>query len=116
MRWVNRDTFRLARFLCTTPFCADRMMMGSATFKASAALVRSPDEIASSTFPTMVRSWVRRALLIAVLRAMTRVAFWAEGVFAILLSCPPDHDRRGQTPQNRSAISKKQWRRKRRHL
>jgi hypothetical protein len=46
----------------------------------------------------MVRMRVRRALLISVRRAMTRVAFWAELVLAILIlsaeaARPPDRVR-----------------------
>src|SRR3982074_3671696 len=82
-RSVRRETFRLAAFLCTTRFWAERMMTGSAAFKAAIALSRSPAAIASSTLPTNVRRRDRRALLTAVRRAMTRVAFLAELVLAM---------------------------------
>jgi hypothetical protein len=62
------------------------MMTGSASLSAAVALARSPDAIASSTLPKVLRKRERRDLLIAVRRAMTRVAFLAELVFAIVLS------------------------------
>src|SRR5437588_2802752 len=65
------------------PFCADRMMAGSASFSAAVALPRSPAAIASSTLRTKLRNWERRALLIAVRRAILRVALRAELVLAI---------------------------------
>jgi hypothetical protein len=82
-RLVSRDTLRLAAFGWITPFCEARMITGSASFNAAAALLRSPEAKASSTLPKVVRRRERRDLLIAVRRAMTRVAFLAELVFAM---------------------------------
>src|SRR5262249_22533042 len=86
MRCASRDTFRLALFLCTTPLCAARMMTGSAALNAAKAALRSPLLIASSTLRTEFRSTERRALLISVRRAITRVALRADLVLAINLS------------------------------
>ena len=86
MRCASRDTFRLALFLCTTPRCAARMMTGSAALNAAKAALRSPLLIASSTLRTEFRSTERRALLISVRRAITRVALRADLVLAINLS------------------------------
>jgi hypothetical protein len=74
-RLVRRDTFRLAAFGCSTPFCDERMITGSASLSAAAALALSPVANASSTLPRVVRRRERRDLLISVRRAMTRVAF-----------------------------------------
>ena len=86
MRCASRDTFRLALFLCTTPRCAARMMTGSAALNAATAAWRSPLLIASSTLRIEFRSTERRALLISVRRAITRVALRADLVLAINLS------------------------------
>src|SRR5688572_27552822 len=83
-RSVRRDTLRRAALRSNTPFCEARMMIGSASLRAAAALVWSPEAIASSTLPIEVRSCERRALLISVRFAMTRVALRAELVFAML--------------------------------
>ena len=77
------DTLRLAAFLWITPFCAARMIVGSASLSAATALARSPDAIASSIFTTAVRRCERRDLLTAVRRAIWRVAFWADDVLAM---------------------------------
>jgi hypothetical protein len=37
IRWTSRETLRLAVFLCITPFCADFMICGSASFMAASA-------------------------------------------------------------------------------
>src|SRR5690349_16325844 len=62
------------------------MMTGSASLSAAAALALSPVANASSTLPRVLRRRERRDLLISVRRAMTRVAFLAELVFAMLVS------------------------------
>ena len=90
MRWVKRETLRLALFLCTTFRCAARMITGSASFIAAIAALRSPLAIASSTFRTELRSEVRRALLISVRRAIFRVALRAVDVLAITISLTID--------------------------
>ena len=41
-RAVRRETLRLAAFLCTTPFCTERMITGSASLRAATAVARSP--------------------------------------------------------------------------
>jgi hypothetical protein len=81
----SRETLRLAAFLCTTPYCAERMSAGSAACKAANALFWSPEAIASSTLRTIVRMRERRALLISVRRAILRAAFFAEEVLAIVV-------------------------------
>src|SRR5437667_1170468 len=63
--------------------CAARISSGSACAIAFNAAVRSPLLIAASTTRTAPRIWVRRDLLIAVRRAILRVAFLAEVVLAI---------------------------------
>src|SRR5580704_1597896 len=83
MRWVKRETLRLALFLATTPFWAARMISGSAARSAASAAVLSPAVIASSTVRTKPRMRDRRALLITVRRAILRVAFLADDVLAI---------------------------------
>src|ERR1700683_1227068 len=65
------------------PCCPARMMAGSASAMAAAAAVRSPDDIASSTLRTALRTRVRRDLLITGRRAVWRVAFLADLVLAI---------------------------------
>src|SRR5258708_35596677 len=60
------------------------MSSGSARVIAFSAASRSPLLIASSTIRTAPRIWVRRDLLIAVRRAILRVAFLAEVVLAIV--------------------------------
>src|SRR5215218_3800590 len=62
------------------------MSAGSASLSAAVALLRSPEAIASSALTKVVRSRERRDLLTSVRRAMTRVAFLAELVFAMLFS------------------------------
>jgi len=62
------------------------MITGSAALNAARAALRSPLWIASSTLRTEFRSTERRALLISVRRAITRVAFRADFVLAINLS------------------------------
>src|SRR5436190_9072663 len=59
------------------------MIWGPATFRAAAAAALSPEAIASSTLRTEVRMRERRAMLISVRRAITRVALRAEEVLAI---------------------------------
>src|SRR6478736_9631982 len=74
-----------------TPFCAARMISGSAALSAASAAALSPEAIASSTLRTEVRMRERRAVLISVRRAITRVALRAEDVLAIdfLVRCKP---------------------------
>jgi hypothetical protein len=59
------------------------MISGAAAFSAAAAAGLSPEAIASSTLRTEVRMRERRAMLISVRRAITRVALRAEEVLAI---------------------------------
>src|SRR4029450_1690733 len=68
------------------PFCAARMMAGSAALSAANAALRSPLWIASSTFRTEFRSSERRVLFTSVRRAMTRVALRADFVLGINFS------------------------------
>ena len=82
-RWDRRETLRLAALGCTMPFCAERMITGSASFKAASAWARSPLAIASSTLRTKPRIFERRPLLISVRRAILRVALRAELVLAM---------------------------------
>lgn len=82
-RLARRETLRLPRFLWTTPFDTARMVSDSAARRASAAALPSPDAIASSTVRQEDRMRERRALLTAVRRAITRVAFFADFVFAM---------------------------------
>src|SRR6476646_4510296 len=63
-RWFSRETLRLAALACTTPFCAERMITGSASLSAARARLRSPVAIASSTLRTKLRNFERRLLLI----------------------------------------------------
>ena len=84
---VRREILRLALLRWITPFWAARTSSGSACFNATSADPRSPEAIASSTLRTAVRIRVRRDLLIWVRRAILRVAFLAEVVLAIVLSC-----------------------------
>src|SRR3954462_3860266 len=65
------------------PFCAERMITGSASFRAASAWARSPLAIASSTLRTKPRIFERRPLLISVRRAILRVALRAELVLAM---------------------------------
>src|SRR5262249_56142110 len=80
---ASRDTLRFAALRWITPFCAARMISGSAAFNAAAAAALSPEAIASSTLRTEVRIRERRAVLMSVRRAITRVALRAEDVLAI---------------------------------
>src|SRR5262249_5171555 len=76
------------------PFCAERMITGSASRKAASAFPRSPAAMASSTLRTQLRIFERRALLIAVRRAILRAALRAETVLAMLYylgSCDLKH-------------------------
>jgi hypothetical protein len=82
-RCVSREIFRALRFLCTTPLVAARAVSDSASRNAILAASASPAASASSTLRQKVRIRDRRALLIAVRRAMTRMAFFAEAVFAM---------------------------------
>src|SRR5262249_46128815 len=66
-----------------TPFCAARMISGSASFRAASARLRSPAAIASSILPTALRRRERRDLLISVRRAIWRVALRADDVLAM---------------------------------
>src|SRR3974390_695213 len=59
------------------------MITGSAAFSAAVAALRSPLAIASSPLRTAVRSPEGRVLLIAVRRAILRVALRADVVLAI---------------------------------
>src|ERR1700674_1215354 len=86
IRWVSRDTFRLADFLWMIPVRAARMSAGSAATRAAWAAALLPLEIASSTLRNDERMRVRRALLTSVRRAILRVAFLADLVLAI--GCP----------------------------
>jgi hypothetical protein len=79
----RREIFRDAEFLWITPCCAARMISGSAWLRASRAFLPLPAVIASSTARSELRIRVSRILLIAVRRAILRVAFLAEAVFAI---------------------------------
>jgi hypothetical protein len=65
------------------PFCAPRMSSGSAALRAASAAALSPALSASSTLRTDVRTRLVRSLLMTARRAATRVAFFAELVFAI---------------------------------
>jgi hypothetical protein len=82
-RFVRRAMRRDAVFLCTMPFWAARMTIGSALASAVLAAAPSPDVSASSTFRRKVRIWLRRERFTAVRRAIFRTAFFAEAVFAI---------------------------------
>src|SRR5262245_6720113 len=81
--WARRDTLRLAVLECSTPFCAERMITGSASRNAASAVLRSPLAIASSTLRTKLRISERRPLLISVRRAILRAALRAEGVLGM---------------------------------
>src|SRR5262249_47458873 len=81
--WARRDTLRLAVLECNTPFCAERMITGSASCRAASALPRSPLAIASSTLRTKVRISERRLWLISVRRTILRAALRAEGVLGM---------------------------------
>src|SRR6188474_3411550 len=81
---ARRETLRFAALRWTTPFCAARMISGSADFSAASAAALSPAAIASSTLRTEVRMRERRAVLTAVRRAITRAALRAEEVLAIV--------------------------------
>src|SRR5690348_9146671 len=59
------------------------MISGSAAFSAASAADLSPEAIASSTLRTEERMRERRAVLMSVRRAITRVALRAEDVLAI---------------------------------
>src|SRR5579871_1198066 len=83
IRWVSRDTLRLAVFLWTTPARAARNSEGSAATRAAWAAALSPLAIAASTLRSAVRMREQRALLISVRRAILRVAFLADLVLAI---------------------------------
>src|SRR6185436_10999447 len=83
---ARRETLRFAALRWMTPFCAARMISGSADFSAASAAVLSPEAIASSTLRTVERMRERRALLTSVRRAITRVALRAEDVLAMV--CP----------------------------
>src|SRR5690606_28523595 len=83
-RLARRATLRDAVLRWITPFCAARMIFGSAAVSTSPAFFASPAARASSTWRRYVRICVRRALLTSVRRAMTRVAFFADFVLAIL--------------------------------
>ena len=103
----NRETFRDAVFLWTIPFCALRMISGWAAAKALDAASASPLAMASSTLRIWLRMLVRRFLLTAVLREIFRIAFFAEGVFAMgldpLVWCPDTEPRQpapGAEPQS----------------
>src|SRR5690606_31771964 len=67
-----------------TPLPAARASSGSAARRAAVAASLSPLAIASSTLRRKVRTRLRRAVLILVRFSILRVAFLAEGVFAIL--------------------------------
>src|SRR5262249_8660111 len=80
---ARRDTFRSAALRWITPFCAARMISGSAAFTAARAASLLPALIASSALRTAVRMRERRAVLISVRRAMTPAGLRAEDVLAI---------------------------------
>src|SRR5260370_8095504 len=65
------------------PFCAARMIAGSASFSAASAVLRSPPAIASSTLRTRLRICDWRDLLISVRRAILRTALRAEEVLGM---------------------------------
>src|SRR5262245_2585747 len=67
------------------PFCAARMMIGSASLSAASAALRLPPVIASSTLRTKPRNCERRDLLISVRRAILRTALRAEGVLGMAM-------------------------------
>lgn len=83
IRWASRETFRRAALRWPMPFCAARMMAGSASAMAATAAARSPAEIASSTLRTALRKRVRRDRLTMVRRALWRAAFLADDVLAM---------------------------------
>ncbi len=85
MRWASRETLRRAALRCTTFFCAERIMTGSASAIAATARDRSPAVNASSTLRTTVRRRERRALLTTVRRTLCRAAFLADFVLAMVL-------------------------------
>src|SRR5256885_949576 len=85
-RLVRRETLREAAFLWSTPFCAPRISSGAAALSADSAASRLPEAIASSTLRTWPRTRLKRFLLIAVRRAATRVAFFADFVLAMEVS------------------------------
>src|SRR5262245_20226172 len=62
IRWVSRDTLRLADFLWTMPVRAARMSVGSAATRAAVAATLLPLAMASSTWRNDVRMRERRAL------------------------------------------------------
>ena len=86
IRAARRETLRLPVFLCMTPLETERMVSDSALRNAAAAAFASPAAIASSTVRHDERVRVRRALLTAVRRPMTRLAFFADLVFAMMFS------------------------------
>src|SRR5262249_29078879 len=65
------------------PFCAARMITGSASLRAASAVLRSPPAIASSTLRKMLRICEWRDLLISVRRAILRTALRAEEVLGM---------------------------------
>ena len=69
------------------PLPTARIIAGSALISASEANFWSPAVIASSTARRVVRTDVRRFLLIAVLRSILRTHFFADDVLAIISSC-----------------------------
>src|SRR5579862_1717429 len=84
------------------PFCAARARLLSASFKVSAIALASLATMASSILRTDVRISVRRGLLIAFLRIVTRPALRADLVFAIghpkQFSAGVSKGRAGRTP------------------
>jgi hypothetical protein len=84
IRAESREIFREAVFLWRIPFWALRISSGWALRKAASAADLSPEEIASSTLRTKVRIRLRRALFMTVRRPVTRAAFFADLVLAIV--------------------------------
>lgn len=82
-RLARREILRLPVFLWTTPLVTARMVSDSALRRASVATFASPEAIASSTVRHVDRIRVRRALFTAVRRPITRLAFFADFVFAM---------------------------------
>src|SRR5690242_13009990 len=76
IRAARRETLRLPVFLCSTPLETARIVSDSACLSAACAAFASPLAMASSAARHDERVRVRRALLTAVRRPMTRLAFF----------------------------------------
>ncbi len=79
----KREIFRDKVLRWNVPLEAARISSGWAAFRASLAAALSPEAIASSTARRKVRTRLTRLRLIFVRRAILRIAFLAELVFAI---------------------------------